>query len=65
MPLSPCLENDARSLRGRGDHNFPTPDRPFLKPQDRVCMLDANKPIAGLAPQRELLPTEKGLQAWI
>lgn len=41
---------------------FPPLTDPFLKPTDRIRMLDAKHPIAMLASERELLPTEKDLQ---
>lgn len=54
-----------QAFKGEGIATFPPLTDPFLKPDDRVCLLDAKQPIDGLAPQRELLPTEKELQAWI
>lgn len=44
---------------------FPPLTDPFLKPNDRVCMLDAKRPIEGLASQRLLFATEKDLQSFI
>lgn len=40
---------------------FPPLTDPFLKPGDRIRMLDANQPVEGLASQRELFTTEKEL----
>jgi hypothetical protein len=44
---------------------FPALTDPFLKPRDRVCMLDTKRPIKGLASPRELFPTEKDLRSFI
>ena len=52
-------------FKDEGITTFPPLTDPFLRPDDRVCLLEAKQPIDGLAPQRELLPTEKELQAWI
>ena len=54
-----------QAFKDKGITTFPPLTDPFLRPDDRVCLLDAKQPIDGLVPQRELLPTEKELQAWI
>lgn len=54
-----------KAFTDEGILTFPPLTDPFLKPTDRVRMLEANQPLEGLAPQRELFPTEKDLQAFI
>ncbi|WP_156448682.1 hypothetical protein [Mycobacterium sp. NAZ190054] len=53
------------AFRDAGILTFPSLTDPFLKPTDRVRMLDANQPVEGLAPKRELFPTERDLQSFI
>ncbi|MDX1887740.1 hypothetical protein [Mycolicibacterium sp. 120270] len=48
-----------------GIETFPPLEDPFLKLSDRVCMLDAKKPIKGLAARRLLFDTERDLQNFI
>jgi hypothetical protein len=44
---------------------FPRLTDPFLKSTDRVCMLDAKRPLEGLAEQRFLFQAEKDLQNFL
>lgn len=53
------------AFKEAGILTFPPLTDPFLKPGDRVRMLDANQPVEGLAAQRELFPAEKDLQSFI
>lgn len=53
------------AFKAAGILTFPPLTDPFLKPSDRVRMLDAHQPLDGLAPQRELFSTEKELEGFI
>ena len=41
---------------------FPSLTDPFLKPTDRLCMLDARQPIENLASRRELFPRRRSFK---
>lgn len=55
----------AEAFTEAGILTFPPLTDPFLKPGDRVRMLDAHQPVEGLASPRELFPAEKDLQSFI
>src|SRR6478735_4674938 len=44
-----------QAFKEAGITTFPPLTDPYLKPSDRVCMLDAKQPVKGLASQRHLL----------
>jgi hypothetical protein len=54
-----------QAFKDAGITTFPPLTDPYLKPSDRVCMLDAKQPVKGLASQRHLLATEKDLQSFV